>query len=61
MPEVWVSVGYVLVMKLDSFTMYEKIKYHRVSLLYIYNFSTVIDFSSEKYSGSTGHRNSSYQ
>ena len=24
----------------------------------IYHFSTVIDFSSEKYSGSTGHRNS---
>ena len=29
--------------------------------LYIYPFSTVIDFSSEKYSGSTGHRNSWYQ
>ena len=29
--------------------------------LYIYHFSTVIDFSSEKYSGSTGHRNSWYQ
>ena len=28
---------------------------------YIYHFSTVIDFSSEKYSGSTGHRNSWYQ
>ena len=26
--------------------------------LYIYHFSTVIDFSSEKYSGSTGHMNS---
>ena len=26
--------------------------------LYIYHFSTVIDFSSEKYSGSTGHRDS---
>ena len=32
-----------------------------IASLYIYNFSTVIDFSSEKYSGSTGHRNSSYQ
>ena len=29
--------------------------------LYIYYFSTVVDFSSEKYSGSTGHRNSWYQ
>ena len=29
--------------------------------LYIYHFSTVIDFSSEKHSGSTGHRNSWYQ
>ena len=29
--------------------------------LYIYNFSTVVDFSSEKYSGSTGHKNSWYQ
>ena len=29
--------------------------------LYIYHFSTVIDFSSEEYSGSTGHRNSWYQ
>ena len=29
--------------------------------LYIYHFSTVIDFSSEKYGGSTGHRNSWYQ
>ena len=29
--------------------------------LYIYHFSTVVDFSSEKYSGSTGHRNSWYQ
>ena len=28
--------------------------------LYIYHFSTVIDFSSEKYSGFTGHRNSWY-
>ena len=26
--------------------------------LYIYHFSTVIDFSFEKYSGSTGHKNS---
>ena len=26
--------------------------------LYVYQFSTVVDFSSEKYSGSTGHRNS---
>ena len=29
--------------------------------LYIYHFSTVIDFSSENYSSSTGHRNSWYQ
>ena len=29
--------------------------------LYIYHFSTVVDFSSEKCSGSTGHRNSWYQ
>ena len=29
-----------------------------VSSLYIYHFSTVVDFSSEKYSGSTGHMNS---
>ena len=28
-----------------------------IALLYIYHFSTVVDFSSEKYSGSTGHRN----
>ena len=27
-------------------------------ILIIYHFSTVVDFSSEKYSGSTGHRNS---
>ena len=32
-----------------------------VSSLYIYHFSTVIDFSSEKYSGSTGNRNYWYQ
>ena len=32
-----------------------------ISSLYIYHFSTEIDFSSEKYSGSTGHRNSWYQ
>ena len=29
-----------------------------LSSLYIYHFLTVVDFSSEKYSGSTGHRNS---
>ena len=29
-----------------------------IASLYIYHFSTVIDFSSEKYSGFTGHRNS---
>ena len=29
-----------------------------IASLYIYHSSTVIDFSSEKYSGSTGHRNS---
>ena len=32
-----------------------------IASLYIYHFSTVIEFSSEKYSGSTGHRNSWYQ
>ena len=32
-----------------------------IASLYIYHFSTVIDFSSEKYSGSTEHRNSWYQ
>ena len=32
-----------------------------IASLYIYHFSTVIDFSSEKYSGSTGHRKSWYQ
>ena len=32
-----------------------------IASLYIYHYSTVIDFSSEKYSGSTGHRNSWYQ
>ena len=33
----------------------------RISSLHIYHFSTVIDFSSKKYSGSTGHRNPLYQ
>ena len=28
---------------------------------YVYHFSTAVDFSSEKYSGSTGHKNSCYQ
>ena len=32
-----------------------------IASLYIYHFSTVIDFSSEKYSGSTVHRNSCYR
>ena len=32
-----------------------------IASLYIYHCSTVADFSSEKYSGSTGHRNSWYQ
>ena len=32
-----------------------------IAPLYIYHFSTVIDFPSEKHSGSTGHRNSWYQ
>ena len=31
-----------------------------IASLYFYHFSTVIDISSEKYSGSTGHRNSWY-
>ena len=37
------------------------LKRTRKASLYIYHFSTVIDFSFEKYSGSTGHRNSCYQ
>ena len=32
-----------------------------IASFYIYHFSTVVDFSSEKYSGFTGHRNSWYQ
>ena len=32
-----------------------------IASLYIYHFATVVDFSSEKYSGSTGHGNSWYQ
>ena len=32
-----------------------------IASLYVHHFSTVIDFSSKKYSGSTGHRNSWYQ
>ena len=32
-----------------------------VASLCVYHFSTVVDFSSEKYSGSTGHRNSWYK
>ena len=32
-----------------------------IASLCIYHCSTVVDFSSEKYSGSTGHRNSWYQ
>ena len=32
-----------------------------IASLYSYHFSTVVDFSSEKYSGSTGHRNSWHQ
>ena len=32
-----------------------------IASLYICHFSTEIDFSSEKYSASTGHRNSWYQ
>ena len=32
-----------------------------IASLHIYNFSTVVDFLSEKYSGSIGHRNSWYQ
>ena len=32
-----------------------------IASLSIYHFSIVVDFSSEKYSGSTGHRNSWYQ
>ena len=31
-----------------------------IASLYVYHFSTVVVFSSEKYSGSTGHRNSWY-
>ena len=32
-----------------------------IASIYIYHFSTVVNFSSGKYSGSTGHRNSWYQ
>ena len=32
-----------------------------IASLYVYRFSTVVDFSSEKYSSSTGHRNAWYQ
>ena len=32
-----------------------------IASLYIHHFSTVVDFSSKKYSGSTGHRNLWYQ
>ena len=31
------------------------------SLYHVYHFSTVVDFSSKNYSGSTGHRNSWYR
>ena len=32
-----------------------------IASLYIYHFSAVVDYSSEKYSGSTGHGNFLYQ
>ena len=32
-----------------------------IASLYVYHFSTVVDFSSEKYSGSTGHKSCWYQ
>ena len=32
-----------------------------IASLYIYHFSTVVDFSSQEYSGSTGNRNFWYQ
>ena len=32
-----------------------------IASLHVYHFSAVADFSSEKYSGSTEHRNSWYQ
>ena len=32
-----------------------------IASLYIYHCSAVVDVSSEKYSGSTGHRSSQYQ
>ena len=32
-----------------------------IASLYVYHFSAVVDFSSEKCSSSTGHRNSWYQ
>ena len=38
-----------------------KLFIHKILSLYSYHFSTVVDLSSEKYSGSTGHRNSWYQ
>ena len=47
---------------LDRFIQIEETIGKKISAsLYIYHFSTVIDFSSEKYSGSTGQRNSWYQ
>ena len=51
-----------------NYTAQKSIAFNELSLpsccfayLYIYHFSTVINFSSEKYSSSTGHRNSWYQ
>ena len=36
----------------------KKLSLSSIASLYIYHFSSVLDFSSEKYSGSTGHKNS---
>ena len=56
-----------LVLKPLSYTAQLSYCWERVEFIqlviasYICHFSTVIHFSSEKYSGSTGHRNSWYQ
>ena len=46
---------------LDMAFISQNLAKHDIQSLYIYHFSTVIDFPSEKYSGSTGHRSSWYQ
>ena len=50
-----------LLVKLEGNEITSIDDYNVLSSLYIYHFSSVIDFSSERYSDSTGHRNSWYQ